>query len=101
MARWAERTAADVAGIPLWLLLLRLLLATLLVVALAGPVLNPEPELSGNGPLVLVVDDGWAAAPNWEERLAALEHAGFTVRRHVMVDILPYPHILYVCVRRP
>jgi 2-polyprenyl-3-methyl-5-hydroxy-6-metoxy-1,4-benzoquinol methylase len=32
---------------------------------------------------------------------AALETAGFTVRRHVMVDILPYPHILYVCTRRP
>ena len=31
----------------------------------------------------------------------ALEAAGFTVRRHVMIDILPYPHILYVCTRRP
>jgi 2-polyprenyl-3-methyl-5-hydroxy-6-metoxy-1,4-benzoquinol methylase len=31
----------------------------------------------------------------------ALEHAGFSVRRHLMVDVLPYPHILYVCSRRP
>ena len=29
-----------------------------------------------------------------------LQEVGFTVRRHLMVDILPYPHILYVCERR-
>src|SRR5919106_1115353 len=66
------------ARTPPWLLALRLLLATLLILALAGPVLNPEPELSGEGPLVLAVDDGWAAAPRWEHRLAALER--FTAR---------------------
>src|SRR5919106_1501035 len=66
------------ARTPPWLLVLRLLLATLLILALAGPVLNPEPELSGEGPLVLAVDDGWAAAPRWEHRLAALER--FTAR---------------------
>jgi Aerotolerance regulator N-terminal len=61
------------ARTPPWLLALRLLLATLLILALAGPVLNPEPELEGDGPLVLAVDDGWAAAPRWDQRLAALE----------------------------
>ena len=61
------------ARTPLWLLILRLVLATLLILALAGPVLNPDPELSGDGPLVLVVDDGWAAAPGWAERTEALE----------------------------
>ncbi len=30
-----------------------------------------------------------------------LEEVGFTVYRHLMVDILPYPHILYICERRP
>ncbi len=63
---------------PPWLLALRLLLASLLILALAGPVLYPEPELSGDGPLVLVVDDGWAAAPHWDQRVAALER--FTAR---------------------
>jgi 2-polyprenyl-3-methyl-5-hydroxy-6-metoxy-1,4-benzoquinol methylase len=29
-----------------------------------------------------------------------LEDIGFTVYRHLMVDILPYPHILYICQRR-
>jgi cyclopropane fatty-acyl-phospholipid synthase-like methyltransferase len=35
------------------------------------------------------------------ERLqAALEGVGFRVYRHRMVDILPYPHVLYVCRKR-
>jgi hypothetical protein len=35
----------------------------------------------------------WSA----EALTRALETAGFGVRRHLMVDILPYPHILYIC----
>ena len=38
----------------------------------------------------------WSA----EELTGALEHAGFDVRRHLMVDILPYPHILSICEAR-
>ncbi len=38
----------------------------------------------------------WAA----ETLQAALEEAGFRVFRHSMVDVLPYPHVLYVC-RKP
>jgi len=30
----------------------------------------------------------------------ALDDAGFVVRRHLMVDLLPYPHVLYVCEAR-
>jgi hypothetical protein len=76
------------ARTPPWLLALRLLLATLLILALAGPVLNPEPELSGEGPLVLVVDDGWAAAPQWEQRLAALERFTASAQRQQREVIL-------------
>jgi cyclopropane fatty-acyl-phospholipid synthase-like methyltransferase len=35
-----------------------------------------------------------------EELQGLLEEVGFTVYRHLMVDVLPYPHILYVCERR-
>ena len=38
----------------------------------------------------------WSA----EELTAALERAGFAVHRHLMVDVLPYPHILYICEAR-
>jgi O-methyltransferase involved in polyketide biosynthesis len=37
----------------------------------------------------------WAA----EELQDVLEEVGFSVYRHLMVDILPYPHVLYVCER--
>jgi 2-polyprenyl-3-methyl-5-hydroxy-6-metoxy-1,4-benzoquinol methylase len=36
-----------------------------------------------------------------EELQRLLEEVGFTVYRHLMVDVLPYPHVLYVCERRP
>ncbi len=66
------------ARTPLWLLLFRLLLAALLILALSGPVWNPEPEIEGEGPLVLVVDDGWASFPGWKDRVQAMER--FTER---------------------
>ena len=58
---------------PLWLILLRMLLALLIFVGLAHPVWNPGAALHGSGPLILVVDDGWAAAANWPARQAAME----------------------------
>src|SRR5271170_8135984 len=60
------------AKTPLWLILLRMLLAALVILALAHPLLNPRARLAGSGPLVLVVDNGWAGARQWEERKAAL-----------------------------
>ena len=38
----------------------------------------------------------WSA----EALTRALEEAGFDVHRHLMVDLLPYPHVLYVCQAR-
>ena len=52
---------------------LRLLLTCLLILALAGPVWSPEAEINVDGPLVMVVDDGWAAAPGWQQRTQAME----------------------------
>ncbi|MBT7759337.1 MAG: hypothetical protein HN732_18545, partial [Rhodospirillaceae bacterium] len=59
------------AATPLWLALLRLLLGALAVLALAHPLLHPGADLSGEGPVILVIDDGWAAAPNWSLRQQA------------------------------
>jgi hypothetical protein len=55
---------------PWWLLLLRLCLAALIIAAFAHPVINPARELRGSGPLLLVIDDGWAAASDWPARQA-------------------------------
>ncbi|HUB95764.1 MAG TPA: BatA domain-containing protein, partial [Stellaceae bacterium] len=60
------------AKTPLWLILLRMALAALVILALAHPLLNPSAKLAGNGPLVLVVDNGWSGARQWDERRAAL-----------------------------
>ena len=59
---------------PWWLTLLRMMLAALVIFALADPVLNPRnASLSTDGPLVLVVDNGWATVTDWERRVATAE----------------------------
>ncbi|MDF1609713.1 DUF4159 domain-containing protein [Hoeflea sp. YIM 152468] len=59
---------------PWWLTLLRLLIAALVILALAEPVLNPQDRaLSPQGPLALIIDNGWASAPDWEARSRAAD----------------------------
>ncbi len=59
---------------PWWLLLLRLMLAGLLVLGVSHPLWAPD-RLGGQpkGPLMLVVDDGWAAAQGWDARQKLLQ----------------------------
>jgi Aerotolerance regulator N-terminal len=63
------------ARTPLWLLLLRLLAAAIAIFALAEPLYDPTPVAEGNGPVVLVVDNGWPSAAQWETRQAAMNRA--------------------------
>src|SRR4029453_12767366 len=61
---------------PPWrLTLIRMLAPALVILALAEPVLNPNSEkaLSGSGPVVLVVDNGWAGAAQWGARTFMIE----------------------------
>jgi hypothetical protein len=57
---------------PLWLIIFRMLLAAILIIALAHPLINPVRQFQATGPVLLVVDDGWAAAPRWPQRLEAM-----------------------------
>ncbi len=57
---------------PWWLVLLRLLTAALIIFALSQPVLNPRATVTGTGPLILVIDDGWSAAADWRSRMETL-----------------------------
>jgi hypothetical protein len=61
------------ARTPWWLLALRILAAALVIVGLARPVLDAGLALPGSGPVLLVLDDGWAAAVDWPRRLAAAD----------------------------
>lgn len=67
-----EKTAEKT---PWWLTLIRLLAATLVILALAEPVLNPAKEaaMRGAGPVVIVADNGWAAASRWPERASMID----------------------------
>jgi len=64
--READRT-------PWWLVLLRMLAIAAALVGFAQPVLNPDSRVApaGEGPLLLLMDQGWASAPDWQERRAA------------------------------
>lgn len=59
------------ARTPWWLILLRTVLAALVILALAHPVMNPQHRLAGIGPVVLILDDGWAAGRDWSRRQTA------------------------------
>ena len=56
------------AHTPLWLLLLRLSLAALVIIALAAPLWRPAERISGSGPLLIIIDNGWASAADWPQR---------------------------------
>src|ERR1700743_2742235 len=60
------------AHTPWWLLLLRLLAAALLILALSDPLLGRAPKIAGDGPLVVMIDNGWSAAKGWDERQGVL-----------------------------
>ena len=63
------------ARTPWWLLLLRLIVAALVIIALAEPILGERPKPVGGGPLVLFIDNGWPAAHAWSAREDAISDA--------------------------
>jgi uncharacterized protein DUF4159/aerotolerance regulator-like protein len=81
------------ARTPWWLILLRTVIAGLIIIALAHPLLNPQTRLAGAGPVALVIDDGWAAARDWKRRQAAvidvLAEAERESRQIVLVTTAP------------
>jgi hypothetical protein len=55
-------------SVPWWLLLLRLLIAALVILALARPLLPSGSAVPEGGPILLVIENGWSTAPDWEAR---------------------------------
>lgn len=58
---------------PWWLLLLRMLAVAAFIVGFAGPVLNPDEQRAGSGPLLIAMDGSWASARDWPARAARVE----------------------------
>lgn len=88
-----EKTEETPDRTPWWLLLLRLLITALVILGLSGPILNPGERLGGSGPVLLVVDDGWASAAAWAERVRAatdiVDRAGREGRPVVLLTTAP------------
>ncbi len=61
------------ARMPWWQRQLRLAAAALAIIAFAQPQLNPDQPFKGNGPVMLVVDNDWSAAKNWDARKREIE----------------------------
>ncbi|MBV8613353.1 MAG: BatA domain-containing protein, partial [Acetobacteraceae bacterium] len=82
------------ARTPPWLLALRLFAAGLVIVGLAGPVRDAGSSLPGQGPVLLVLDNGWAAAPDWPRRMQAadgvLERAARAGRPAALLATAPH-----------
>ncbi len=80
---------------PWWLLLLRMLAVAAAIIGFAGPVLNPQQERAGEGPLLVVMDASWASAGDWsarQERLTLLlEEAGRAGRTVSVVALTDLP----------
>ena len=59
---------------PWWLTALRLAAATLIILAAAGPIWNPQTGVAGTtSPLMILLDDGWSAAASWDTRIKAAD----------------------------
>ncbi|MGH6893780.1 MAG: DUF4159 domain-containing protein [Dongiaceae bacterium] len=56
---------------PWWLILLRLFIAALVIAGLAQPLWNANFGFPRTGPVMIVLDDGWAAAHAWDQRKEA------------------------------
>ena len=86
-----KRTAAHT---PPWLMILRVTILALALLGLADPILNVR-QNDGDGPLIVVMDNGWAAATSWEDRVAAaralLESADRRNQPAVLVTTAPAP----------
>jgi hypothetical protein len=62
---------------PWWLLALRMALLAILILAFAGPILRASDPITLPGdpstPVLVVMETDWAAAPDWDQRLAQAE----------------------------
>ncbi len=79
---------------PWWLLLLRLALAALLILGVSHPFTSNEKLVVGaDGPVLLLVDDGWAAAPHWDQislqTTQVIEQAGRNDRPVIVATTTP------------
>ncbi len=78
------------ARTPWPILALRLLVGALIILAMAEPLWNSITALSASGPLLVLIDDGFIAAPEWDKRIDfARERMDAAARAGRIVAIAP------------
>ncbi len=81
------------AHTPWWVLVLRLALAAFLILGLSGPTWNAARNVDGTGPVVLVIDNTWAAASTWDLRTRSIreliDEAGSAARPLILLPTAP------------
>lgn len=89
---------AETDKTPWWLLLLRMAAIAALILGFAGPVLHPEPKPAGSGPLLIVLDGGWAEAGDWTRRIEragqVLDEAGRDGRIVAVIRLTDLPEAI-------
>ena len=78
------------ARTPFWLLLMRMVAAAAALAGLALPIYAPGAanEAGNDGPLLIVMDNGWASAPRWNELTSAADSALDTASRDTPTHLL-------------
>ncbi len=83
---------------PWWLLALRMMALATMILAFAGPVLNPKSAARTSDPLLIIMDGGWADAYDWPLRQAKaaslLDDAGQVGRLVAVVQLTDLPQAL-------
>ena len=86
-----DDTETETQRTPWWLLLLRALAVAALIIAFAGPVLDPKAIERSDRPLLVLMDGGWADAQDWPQRVeratAQIEDAARQGRDVALVSI--------------
>lgn len=85
-----EQTEETPAHTPWWILLLRLAAAAFAIIGSAGPIYAPGAQIdtADDGPLLIVVDDGWTSGSRWGEIIDAARANLETVSRDTPIHLL-------------
>ncbi len=80
---------------PWWILLLRIVILSLIITALAHPVLNPASPVAGTGAIRIVMDNSWPSAQNWQQQTdearRIIQSAGRDGREIYILTTAPEP----------
>lgn len=73
LLRGLKSQRRDIQRAPIWQTILRCLILTLLIVAAARPVMNRNDLAQNEGAILIIADNGWESAANWNQYRTALQ----------------------------